>query len=43
VIEQNWEYRLNYPRCPIHVITAEWFESLTNVEYTFIEIFNGMV
>jgi hypothetical protein len=43
VIEQNWEYRLNYLRCPTHVVTAEWFESLTNVEYTFTEIFKGMV
>lgn len=23
-IEKHWEYRLNYPNCPTHIITAEW-------------------
>jgi hypothetical protein len=34
-IEQVWEYRLNYPNCPIHIITAKWFGKFTNVMRTF--------
>jgi hypothetical protein len=36
-IEGNWEYRLNYPNCPTHVITAKWFEKEANVRFTFEE------
>jgi hypothetical protein len=24
LIEDKWEYRLNYPNRPIHIVTAEW-------------------
>ena len=23
-IEGHWEYRLNYPNSPIHIVTADW-------------------
>lgn len=36
-IEGNWEYRLNYPNAPSHVITAKWFEKEANVKFTFEE------
>jgi hypothetical protein len=34
-IEKAWEYRLNYMKCPYHVVTAEWFEDYKNVMDTF--------
>jgi hypothetical protein len=34
-IEQEWEYRLNYPKCGYHSITAKWFEDYKNVMDTF--------
>jgi hypothetical protein len=34
-IEQEWEYRLNYMKCPHHTVTAEWFEDYKNVIDTF--------
>ena len=34
-IEKAWESRLNYPNCPIHIITANWFKKFTNVKKTF--------
>ena len=34
-IEDEWEYRLNYPNCPMHVITAKWFKRFVNVLKTF--------
>ena len=32
---QVWEYRLNYMKCPHHIVTAEWFEDYKNVMDTF--------
>ena len=34
-IEQEWEYRLNYPKVGSHVITAKWFEDYKNAMDTF--------
>lgn len=36
-VEGNWEYRLNYPKCGVHIVTAKWFEKEANVRYTFEE------
>lgn len=31
----EYEYRLNYPKCPSHSITAKWFEDYKNAMDTF--------
>lgn len=36
-MEGNWEYRLNYPNCGVHIVTAKWFAIDANVQYTFTE------
>jgi len=35
IVEDEWEYQLNYPNSPIHVITANWFKRFVNVLKTF--------
>ena len=36
-IEQEWEYRLNYPTAPTHIVTSKWFSNIGNVMETFKE------
>ena len=36
-IEQEWEYRLNYPNAPTHIVTTKWFSNIGNVMETFKE------
>jgi len=33
--KEKWEYKLNYPKCPQHMITANYIEDFNNVINTF--------
>ena len=33
--EQKWMYELNYPNCPIHRVSLDYFGEFKNAIYTF--------
>ena len=35
--ENEWVYKLNYPKCTTHIVTKEWFSNIGNVMETFKE------